>query len=201
MLKNLEPWAGLTEMRADARETLLELEEMKRKVEDTQKQDPSASGKKADELTPMQKEKIENLSLQQNKVAQKAQNLLDKMNKSMQENKRQDESATKNIKEALDSPDVKDLKNNLRSAKEEIESNRLMEASKSQAKAAEGVQEILNKLEENPREMNQKLAKKLREVQKQLEEMKQEMQTLRKKRDEAQKIKNDEQKKRFSRKE
>lgn len=122
------------------------------------------------------------------------------MNKSMQENKRQDESATKNIKEALDSPDVKDLKNNLRSAKEEIESNRLMEASKSQAKAAEGVQEILNKLEENPREMNQKLAKKLREVQKQLEEMKQEMQTLRKKRDEAQKIKNDEQK-RFSRKE
>ena len=195
LLKNLEPWAGLTEMRADARETLLELEEMKRKVEDTQKQDPSASGKKADELTPMQKEKIENLSLQQNKVAQKAQNLLDKMNKSMQENKRQDESATKNIKEALDSPDVKDLKNNLRSAKEEIESNRLMEASKSQAKAAEGVQEILNKLEENPREMNQKLAKKLREVQKQLEEMKQEMQTLRKKRDEAQKIKNEEQKK------
>lgn len=71
LLKNLEPWAGLTEMRADARETLLELEEMKRKVEDTQKQDPSASGKKADELTPMQKEKIENLSLQQNKVAQK----------------------------------------------------------------------------------------------------------------------------------
>lgn len=91
-------------------------------------------------------------------------------------------------------PDVKELKANLRSAKEEIESNRLTEASKLQAKAVEGVQEILDKLEENPREMNQKLAKKLREVQKQLEEMKQEMQTLRKKRDEAQKTKNEDQK-------
>ena len=195
LLKNLEPWAGLTEMRSDARETLLELEELKRKLEDTQKQDPSASGKKADELTQMQKERIDNLAAQQNKAAQKAQNLLDKMNKSTQEKKGLDESATKNIKDALELPDVKDLKANLRSTKEEIESNRLTEASKSQAKAVEGVQEILDKLEENPREMNQKLAKKLRDVQKQLEEMKQEMQTLRKKRDEAQKTKNEDQKK------
>jgi hypothetical protein len=195
LLKNLEPWAGLAEMRSDARETLLELEDLKRKLEDTQKQDPSALGKKADELTPMQKEKIENLSAQQNKVAQKAMNLVDKMNKSTQEKKGLEESVAKNIKDALELPDVKELKNNLRSAKEEIESNRLTDASKSQAKAVEGVQELLEKLEENPREMNQKLAKKLREVQKQLEEMKQEMQTLRKKRDEAQKIKNEDQKK------
>jgi hypothetical protein len=195
LLKNLEPWAGLTEMRSDARETLLELEELKRKLEDNQKQDPSASGKKIDELTPMQKEKIEGLSLQQNKVAQKAQNLIDKMNKSSEEKKGIDESIAKNIKDALELPDVKDLKNNLRSAREEIESNRMTEASKSQSKAVEGVREILEKLEENPREMNQKLAKKLREVQNQLEEMKQEMQTLRKKRNEAQKIKNDAQKK------
>jgi myosin heavy subunit len=143
----------------------------------------------------MQKEKIENLSAQQNKVAQKAMNLVDKMNKSTQEKKGLEESVAKNIKDALELPDVKELKNNLRSAKEEIESNRLTDASKSQAKAVEGVQELLEKLEENPREMNQKLAKKLREVQKQLEEMKQEMQTLRKKRDEAQKIKNEDQKK------
>jgi myosin heavy subunit len=122
-------------------------------------------------------------------------NLVDKMNKSTQEKKGLEESVAKNIKDALELPDVKELKNNLRSAKEEIESNRLTDAAKSQAKAVEGVQEILEKLEENPREMNQKLAKKLREVQKQLEEMKQEMQTLRKKRDEAQKIKNDDQKK------
>ena len=195
LLKNLEPWAGLTEMRSDARETLLKLEELKRKLEDTQKQDASASGKKTEELTSVQKEKIENLSEQQNKVAQKAQNLMDKMNKSTQEKKGLDESATKNIKDALELPSVKELKTNLRSAKEEIESNRLTDAAKSQAKAVEGVQEILDKLEENPREMNQKLAKKLREVQKQLEDMKQEMQTLRKKRDEAQKIKNENQKK------
>jgi|GEM_PF-396750 len=194
LLKNLEPWAGLTEMRSDARETLLKLEELKRKLEDNQKQDPSASGKKTEELTPMQKEKIEYLSEQQNKVAQKAQNLLDKMNKSTQEKRGLDESATKNIKDALELPVVKELKTNLRSAKEEIETNRLTDAAKSQAKVVEGVQEILDKLEENPREMNQKLAKKLREVQKQLEEMKQEMQTLRKKREEAQKSKNENQK-------
>ncbi len=194
LLKNLEPWAGLTEMRSDAREALLELEELKRKLEDTQKQEPSALGKKIDELNSMQKEKIEGLSLQQNKAAQKAQTLIDKMNKSTQEKKGLDESVAKNIKDALELPDVKELKTNLRSVKEEIESNRLTDASKSQAKAVEGVREILDKLEENPREMNQKLAKKLRDVQKQLEEMRQEMQTLRKKRDEAQKIKNEEQK-------
>ena len=124
LLKNLEPWAGLAEMRSDARETLLELEDLKRKLEDTQKQDPSALGKKTDELTPLQKEKIENLSAQQNKVAQKAMNLVDKMNKSTQEKKGLEESVAKNIKDALELPDVKELKNNLRSAKEEIESNR-----------------------------------------------------------------------------
>lgn len=188
LLKNLEPWAGLNEMRSEARESLLEMEAFNRKLEETKKRDPGSIGRKTDDLTPDQKEKIEELSSQQNKAAQKAQGLVDKITKSLLENKKLDESVAKNVRKLLDLPNVRDLKENLNQAKQDIESNRLTEASRSQTKAADGVRDIVEKLEENPREMNQRLARKLKDVQRQLEDMKQDMQLLRKKREEARKI-------------
>lgn len=195
LLKNLEPWAGLTEMRSDARAALLELEEVKRKLEESTKLDPSSIGKKLDELSNQQKEKLQNLSNQQIKAAQKAQTLLDKMNQLAGDNKKQDEALAKNINDALELPDVKQLNENLNAAKKETDANRLIEASKLQSKAVDAVKEILEKLEENPGEVNQKLVKKLREAEKQLQELKDEMQRLKKKRIEAQMIKDAEQKK------
>lgn len=190
ILKGLEPWAGLQELRNESRAALSKQEDLKRKVEDLRREDPLAAGKQPSELTPMQKDKLEEIAREQKNLAEKTGELMEKLDRSARNRAGFDKDMKEKISAALEEKSVQETPGAMRKASKEIESNQLAEAGEKQSRAAEGMKDLLEKMEDQSKQRSEKLAKKLREIEKEIEKAKDDLERLKKKEKETAALKN-----------
>ena len=147
MLERLEPFAGIREMRSEARDVMAQMEEMQRKLEDIRRQTPQNAGKQRQELDEKSQEKLDGAVEQQAKLERGTSAMLEKMEKASRENSKKSDQIAQAVQKALQKPEVAKLRESSEQAKRQIEANQLSEAIKSQEQARESVQELLDSLE------------------------------------------------------
>ena len=178
MLEKLEPFAGIREMRSDARDVMAQMEEMQRKLEDIRRQTPQNAGKQRQELDEKSLEKLDGAVEQQAKLERGTSAMLEKMEKASRENSKKSDQIAQAVQKALQKPEVAKLRESSEQARRQIEANQLSEAIKSQEQARESVQELLDSLEDRSGPQAERLARKLKESRDQLQNAREKLDQL-----------------------
>lgn len=181
MLEKLEPFAGIREMRSNAREVLAQMEEMRRRMEDMRRDAPQNAGKQRSELDEKSREKLDSLGEQQSRLERDTGSLLDKLDKASREGGKQNEAQARAMRGALEKPEVRQLRESMTETKREVEANQITQAMKSQERSRDGLQEILESLEDRTVPQAERLARKLREAASQIRKAQETVEQLKKK--------------------
>jgi hypothetical protein len=242
LLERLEPWAGAGEVRGDARSVL---NEVKRQIDKNDKLGDKVPPNTApDKLTPDQKAELDRAATGDDRIAEHARQLIEKMNRLAVEkeaatnaklelaDKKNAEAAAKRaeakehpagsveqkalnrladelaneakqsreaaadlkreadaLRNAATAGNTEQLKNQLRDAGQFTRQNQTGRATEQQRAAATNLEKMLNALEEQKADDNDRLTRRMKEADKQLDELIDKQERLQKKMEAAQDIK------------
>lgn len=242
LLERLEPWAGAGEIRGDARSVL---NEVKRQIDKNDKLGDKVPANTApDKLTPDQKTELDRAATGDDRTAEHARQLIEKMNRMAVEkeaatnaklqlaDKKDAEAAAKRaeakrhpadstehkalnrladdlanearqsrdaaadlkreadaLRNAATAGNTEQLKNQLRDAGQFTRQNQPGRATEQQRAAAANLERMLNALEEQKADDNDRLARRMKDADKQLDELIEKQELLQKKVEAAQDIK------------
>ena len=188
MLKDLEPWSSTREVKSEARELL----ENQRKLNDDIEAMSGRVGQKPEQLTPEQKARLDSAASAQQKLAERTQQLLEKMKTLAEERDKQGDSKTaKELREARAAAADSDIPSSMKAARDNLDQNQLGNAGKDQKQALAGLEKLVKNLEDRRADELDRLIKKLREAEQDLEKLTEEQDQLRKKIKEAAREKDD----------
>jgi hypothetical protein len=184
LLSRLEPWATTQEIKGEAKSILQE--ERKLNQETEAKQQDKSFGTKLEELTAPQRAELERLQEEQQKLEQRTNELLDKMDRVSQERtKDRDLETARELQNARKVGTDSNVAGTMQDARTNLENNNLGAASKAQKESVKKLEELVKELEDRREAELDRLARKLRDAEQRMEELSKEQEELQKKSKEA----------------
>lgn len=185
LLKLLEPWSSTQEIKGEARQVLQEqrrLAEETARLNDEKKIPP---GRDRQQLTPEQNAALDRARDQQNKVAERVDQLLNQMRNVARDRQEKDPASAESLKHATEQAEENDLVGQMRRAAENFERNQVSRAGAEQRNSQQTLEKMVKTLEERREAELDRLSKKLREAEKKMANLIQQQEDLQKKRKEA----------------
>ena len=185
VLKDLEPWSSTREIKGESRALL---EEQRRLREDV-KAMGGQLGDRPENLTPEQKARLDSAAAAQQKLAERTQELLEKMKRLSEERKKEDDASTAaELRQARAEALKEDVAGSMKAAQEQLKENKLADAGAQQQQALAGLEKLVKNLEDRREAELDRTIQKLREAERKLDKLAEEQDELRKKVKEAGKI-------------
>jgi hypothetical protein len=185
LLNRMESYSGAREVRGEAGKILQEQRKLQAQADELEKNLPL--GKSPNELTPEQRAELENLRDSQNRLEERTQQLLAKMQRMAEERAAKDPDGARELKDAFDKAQQGGLDDDMKKAADELGKNQLSNAKADQKAAAAELQKMVKNFEERREDDLDQLSKKLAEKQKELEELAKDQDELQKKIKQAEK--------------
>lgn len=185
MLSRLEPWASTQEVKGEAKALLEEQRRLQRQTEEMQQKE--LRGLKPEEQAD-HRANLEKAQAEQQKLEERARQLLDTMDRLAQERKEKDPQTAKELEEAARQGRDSNVPGMMQEARERLQQSQLGQASEKQQQSARELEKLVKTLEDRREAELDRLIKKMKEQEKALEELQQEQERLKKKRKEAEAI-------------
>jgi hypothetical protein len=186
LLQDLEPWSSTREIKGEANRLLQEQKEAQAQLEALEQK--GLTGKSPEELTREEKADLEALRDTQNRLAERSQKLLEKMERMARDRADRDKETAQELLQAQQQARKGDLTGQMKAAQERIGQNKLNEAKEKQKQALAELQKLVQNLEDRREAELDRLIRKLRQAEKQVEALMDEQERLQKKIREAGKI-------------
>jgi hypothetical protein len=186
LTRRLEPWTSSHEIKGEANRLLEEQKRLQAEVEKMAKED--TAGKSPDQLTKAQRAELENLKDAQQKLKERTQQLLEKMDRVATQREEKDPETARELRDALEQAKKDNIADKMDEARENIQQNKLNDAHGKQQESVRDLKKLVKNLEDRREAELDRLTKKLREKEKELAELVKEQEELRKKVKEAGKI-------------
>jgi hypothetical protein len=183
LLNRLEPWTSTREIKGEAKSLLQEQRQLNEEVQRLQ-QDKNFPDK-LEEMKPQQKAELERLEQAQQKLAERASQLLDKMDRVAQDRKDKDPDTARELEKARQLGLQEDIPGQMREARDRLAQNKLNDAGKEQKQSAAKLEKLVKELEDKREAELDRLAKKLKQAEKDLAELIDKQEQLQKKVQEA----------------
>jgi hypothetical protein len=188
LLTRMEPWSSSREIRGEASRLLEDQKNLKDEVNQMMEPDKGLIGKQPEELPQKQKETLDNAKEAQQRLEERARQLLGKMGRIAEERKDKDPETARELREALKAaqdPKGDNISEEMKSAREQIEKNNLSKAQEHQDKSISGLKKLVKNLEDRREQELDRLIKKMKKVEKDLADLMEEQERLQKKVKEA----------------
>lgn len=186
LLKLLEPWGDVRTVRGETRAILQEQQKLQKEVD---KINPADSlGRERDRLTPEQRAERDAAAENQKKLAERADQLLGKIQRASESRQEKDPELAQALREAAEKGREGTVAENMRSAARNIQDNQLHKAGDEQKASAQALAAMIQALEERREQELQQMRKKLKAAQDELAKLTHEQEELRKKVKKAQGI-------------
>jgi hypothetical protein len=185
LTRRLEPWTSSHEIKGEANRLLEEQKRLQAEVEKLMDPEKGFMGKNTDQLDKRQLAELENLKDAQQKLEERTQQLLDKMDRVAQERKEKDPETARELAQAFEQAQNDNVGQQMKEAREQLEQNKLNDARASQKQSIDNLKNLVKNLEDKRSAELERLAKKLREKEKELAELIKQQEELRKKVKEA----------------
>jgi hypothetical protein len=147
LLKLLEPWSSTREVKGEARSILQDQRRLGEQTENLAKNLPA--GESADKLDPAQRAELQKAEELQKNLAERADQLLDKLERLADDKQKQDPETAQQLRAAARKG--RDEKSNavgkMRDAANSLRDNRLAEASNQQRDSSRAMEEVVKTLE------------------------------------------------------
>jgi hypothetical protein len=199
LLKLLEPWSSSREVKGEARSILQEQTELQKQ---TEKLAEETRGQPVDKLDANSRAEVDRLAELQNKLAERTEQLLDKLQR-LAEARPKDDADAKAMKSAAEKGQQSNAAGKMKEAANNIRANRSNEAGSQQAESKKAMEDVVKSLEDRPEEDLERLIKKMKQAEDRLADLADKQELLQKKMREAAQIadeaKREEQLKRLAR--
>jgi hypothetical protein len=179
LLNRLEPWSSSREIRGEAGKLLQDQKELQARLQELENQ--GLRDKTPDKLTPQERADLNALKEAQQKLEERAAELMDKMKRVADQREEKDPETAQELRQAQKQALAGNITGKMKNAQEQIGKNQLHEAQKNQQAAQEELKNLLKNLEDRREAELDRLAKKMREAEKKLEEIKKDQEELQKK--------------------
>jgi hypothetical protein len=179
LLKLLEPWGNLSAVQGEARSILQEQRKLNEEVKDAARQ--GVEGRNREELTQEQKAALGRGAELQRKLAERADQLLDKMERAIPDRQEKDPAMADALRGAVEQAQKDALRENLKNAAESIRANNLGRADQNQRAAVQTLEAMVRSLDERREQELDRLRKKLHQAAQKLDDLSRRQQLLRKK--------------------
>ncbi len=182
LLTRMEPWSNTREIKGEANRLLEEQKQLQAEVEKLKNE---VLGKSKEEFNPKEQAELNNLKDSQQRLEDRARQLLSKMERVAREREAKDPQMAKELSGALDKAKEGDIDGKMADARKQMEQNELGKASVSQQASIAELQKLVKNLEDRREEELDRLAKKMREKEKELAKLIEDQERLQKKVKEA----------------
>jgi hypothetical protein len=186
LLTRLEPWSSSQEIKGEASRILEEQKKLAGDTDAMMKRPEEFVGKSREELSKGQQAELDAAAEAQQKLEERARQLMSKMDRVAQQRAEQDPGTAGQLRGALEEAQKGDLAGKMKAARERLGENNLSKARSEQEKGAAELQKLVKNLEDRREEDLDRLAKKMRQAEKELDELITEQERLQKKTKEAQ---------------
>lgn len=186
LLNRLEPWSSSREIKGEASKILQDEKELQQKVENLQNQ--GFPREEPARLTERQRGELDEMKAAQQRLEERTRQLLDKMKRLAEERNAKDPDTAQELQAAHEKGVQGDIAGQMKTAREQIQANRLGEAGRAQHQSMQELEKLVKMLEDRRDVELARLAKKLRQAEDRLAELSREQEELRKKVQDAGKI-------------
>ncbi len=188
LLTRLEPWSSSQEIKGEASRLLEAQKKLAGDVDTMMKRADEFVGKSREDLSEQQRAELDAAREAQQKLEERARQLLNKMDRVAQQRAEKDPGTADQLRGALEEAKKGDLAGRMKSAREQLEQNNLSNARAEQERGAAELQKLVKNLEDRREADLDRLSKKMRQAEKELEELIAEQERLQKKTKEAEAI-------------
>jgi hypothetical protein len=182
LLKLLEPWSDINEVRGEAKTIL---QEQRQLHQETEKMAEGTLGENARNLDDEHQAALGKNAALQKKLAERTNELLRKMDRLSGERRDKDAAVAEALKAAARQGAEADVAGRMKAASEAIKANKLETAGQTQQEAVQALEGVIQTVEERREQELDRLRKKLQEAENQLSDLSQRQDLLRKKMQEA----------------
>ncbi len=187
LLQRMEPWSSSREIKAEARSLQEEQRRLLEEVETMKQQ--GFLGKEREELKPEQKAQLDTATAAQRKLRERMSQMLDKMKRIANDRRESDPRTAAELDQAQRQGIESDITGKMRTAREELENNRLGSATEQQRASLDELDKLVKQLEDRREAELDRLQRKLRETEKAIQELADQQERLQKKAQEAAQLK------------
>jgi hypothetical protein len=189
LLQALDPFASTAAIKGEAKSLLEEQKRVNQETEKYSDQNRDSLGDDRNELKESQKAQLDKLQEDQKNLQDRMGKLLRQMEQ-VRDKRREEKDAdtAKQLDQAIEQANKGNLAGRMEDARKQIESNRTMQAGKTQRETIDEMKKLVEKLEDRREAELDRLAKKLREKQDQLEDLAQQQEKLQKEVQQARQI-------------
>ncbi len=185
----LDSFTSTQEVKGEAKALLEEEKRLQKETEDLRQKDLG------EKMTPEQekdfKAAAERLQAEQQKLRERTEQLLNKMDRVAQERKSRDPDTAKEMQDAAAQGRKDDISGAMKDAAERLNDKQPSKAAEKQQEAVEKLENLTRQLEDRREAELNRNAKNLRKEEQELKQLQAEMEKLRKKMEEAEKIENE----------
>ncbi len=185
LLERLERWSSTREVKGEARAVLEEQRRLHDEVGRMQRE-PDAVGKRPEELTPEQRARLDNATAAQQRLRERMQQLLQKMDRLAQERLDNDKETAAEMRRARELGG--DIPGQMKMAQEQLGQNQLSRAGEEQERATADLEKMVKDLEDRRDAELDRRNKQMRQAQDKLEELADRQEQLKRKARDAEKI-------------
>jgi hypothetical protein len=185
MLQLLEPWSSTQEAEGEARSILQEQQKLRDQLA---RFADRVGGQKPEDWPEDRRTEKEQLAGQQNQLAERAGQLLDRLERLAEERRGKDPQKAQALAEAARRGQESNVAGQMQEAEQLLQKNQLHEAGKQQQQAARGMEQVVNALRERREDELDRLIKKLRQAEEELADLSERQDRLQKKVQEAEQI-------------
>ena len=186
LLKLLEPWSTTREVKGEAKSILQEQRTLA--AQTAKLAEKTKPGEEVHNLRPELKSELDKTADLQNKLAERASQLLEKMERLTQSRQKQDPETAQALKDAADKGKESNVSGKMQDAEKSVRTNNLAKAGSEQRASAQGMEEVVKALEERREEELDRLIKKMKNAEEKLADLTERQDRLQKKTKEASQI-------------
>ena len=186
LLKLLEPWSSTREVKGDAKSILQEQRKLAEQTAGLAQQIP-LSAERA-QLKPTQAAELERTEESQRDLAERAEQLLQKLKRLATDRASQDPEMAKQLAEAATRGEENGVIGKMQTAKQSVRNMQLAKAGTEQRDSAKAMEEVVKALEDRREEDLDRLIKKMKEAEQKLADLAEQQDKLREKVKKAGKI-------------
>jgi hypothetical protein len=177
LLRLLEPWGNMSQVQEEARHLLQEQRRLYSEIQALQ----TTRGRNRDDLNGEQQAALDSAGDRQQKLGDRAAELLDKLDRLTRDGNNQDADTADTLREAAAQGRKEDAATRMREAGQAIHSNRLDEAQELQRQAAQTLEHVTETLMGQQERDLERLRKKIQETKRRLDQLSKRQDELRKK--------------------
>lgn len=185
LLQLLEPWSSTRELKGEAKSLLQEQRRLNAETANLSRDKRIPSGTRPEALQPEQRSELERTAEAQQKLADRVGQLLSRMERVASERQTRDPATAESLRQAARAGSESNAEGALRQSAQSLRDNQLGQAAGQQREGTQGLEKVVQALEEQREADLDRLVKKLRQAEQKLAELVQRQEELRKQAREA----------------